>query len=323
MARLTAARRVRGQALVETSLGLIVFISLLMFCIHFAEVGYISVKVTEASHSAMLDSTGYKLHSWPDDVGPASSAAAQAGQEAQARYADFDSRRSSNGSATLTQVFTRADGMQVECATGGAPSHEPNKFTTDAYSDNGGVTCRSQARITAINLPRDFLEDANQGFFTKKHYEASPITVCAIGRAKGGSCQGGLIMMVDDWGLSGSDESRECELTPDAPGPCENKAFWNMANSVYENSGKGMGVAGSTMAKEIVGKVPEPFSFGGEETFWLSAMGEESQMAQNLPSEGFENYPTSPGIVSQGMPQNPYTLAYQQRDSCFLGRKCS
>lgn len=85
-------RRARGQAVVELVLGLIVFVTILIFAIHFAEVGYLSVKVTEAAHSAIFDATGYKLHKWPRDTSPASSAASRAGNDAQSRYQDFDSR---------------------------------------------------------------------------------------------------------------------------------------------------------------------------------------------------------------------------------------
>ncbi|WP_224369066.1 TadE family protein [Hyalangium versicolor] len=322
MARVRASRRLRGQAVVELALGLTVFVTVLMFAIHFAEVGYISLKVTEASHSAMLDATGYKLHDWPQDDGPATFAALQAGQKADERYKDFDSRRSSAGSGTLTQVFTQATGMSVSCQIGGGPGFGPGFLTQDAYSDNGGMTCLSSADITAIRLPTEFLEHANQGFFSRQHYKPTPIHVCGIGRAAGGSCPGQLTTMLDDWGLSGGSEGRMCALIPDMPLPCANKAFWKMAASVHLRSGAGLGFAGSTLAQSIVGMLPFPFFFGGENAFWMSAMGEESGMVQPLPSEGWIAWPTSPGLVPGGLSGIPYTVAYFQRDSCFLGKDC-
>ncbi|MFL5348466.1 MAG: pilus assembly protein [Hyalangium sp.] len=322
MARTPASRRTRGQALVELSLGILILITVLIFAIHFAEVGYISLKVTEASHSAMLDATGYKLHDWPNDDSPATSAASQAGQKADERYKDFDSRRSSTGSGTLTQAFTRATGMTVSCRTGGGPGFGPSFFTDLAYSDNGGMTCLSSADITAVRVPTDFLEDANQGFFKKKHYTPTPIHVCGIGRASGGGCPGQLTTMLDDWGLSGSTESRMCPLIPDFPGPCLNTKYWEMAASVHLTSGLGLGVAGSSLAQSVVGAMPFPFFFGGENAFWMSAMGEETGMVQPLPSEGWKLWPTSPGLVPGGISGIPYTIAYFQRDSCFLGKSC-
>lgn len=322
MTRTSAFRRSRGQGTVELALGLLIVVTVLIFAIHFAEIGYISLKVTEASHSAMLDATGLKLHDWPGDASPAGGAASQAGQKADERYKDFDSRRSSNNGGTLTQAFTEAKGMTVTCNGGGGPGFGPSFFTSIAYSDNGGITCQSGADITAVNIPTDFLEDANQGFFKKKHYTPTPIHVCGIGRASGGSCAGQLTSMLDDWGLSGSGESQMCALIPNVPSPCTNVPYWEMAASVHLNSGLGLGFAGSDLAQSIVGALPFPFFFGGENMFWMSAMGEESGMVQPLPSEGWSLWPTSPGLVPGGFGGIPYTVAYFQRDGCFLGKDC-
>lgn len=322
MARNLVRRRARGQALVETALGLIVVVTVLIFAIHFAEAGYISLKVTEAAHSAMLDATGHQLHEWPNDASPATAAATQAGQSAAARYSDFDSRTASTGSGTLTQAFTRATGMNVRCQAGGGPSWGPSIFTGLAYSDNGGISCQAEADITAINIPTDFLEDANRGFFKRRHYQATPLHVCAIGRASGGGCPAQLTSMLDDWGLSGAREGGICPLIPDLPFPCPtNRPYWEMAASVHLTTGLGLGFAGSSLAQGIVGAMPFPFFFGAENAFWMSSAG-EPLFVQPLPSEGFNFWPTTPGAVPGGLGGIPYSFAYVQRRDCFLGKRC-
>ena len=321
MARTLLRRRARGQALVELALGSIVIITVLIFAIHFAEIGYISVKVTEASHSALLDATGHRLHDWPNGTGPSSSAASFAGQQAERRYADFDSRQVSTGSGTLTQAFTQATGMRVRCQGGGGPGWGPSFFTDPAYSDNGGITCLSEADITAIRLPTDFLEDANNGFFKRRHYNPTPIHVCGIGRARGGTCPGRLTSMLDDWGLSGEDEGEECPIIPDFPGPCLNSTYWNMAFRVHMITGAGLGIDGTRLAMETVGAVPFPFLPAGENAFWMSSVGEPF-FVQPLLTEGWSLWPTSPGAVPGGLAGIPYSISYFDRDDCFLGKDC-
>ncbi len=322
MARPLARCRARGQAMVELALGSIVVITVLIFAIHFAEIGYLSLKVTEASHSALLDATGHKLHKWPDNDGPAGSAASTAALKATERYRDFDSRRSSGPGATTTQAFTRATGMSVTCTTGGGPDWGPGLFTGEAYSDNGGISCRSEADVAGVGIPTDFLEDADNGFFKRRHYEPTPIHVCGIGRASGGGCPASLTSMLDDWGLSGSDEGRMCPIFPNLPIPCANDSFWEMAASVHLLTGLGLGVDGSEMAQTIVGSMPFPFLYAGENAFWMSAMGEEFLFVQPLPSEGWGIWPTTPGLVPGGIAGIPYTVSYLQREKCFLGKDC-
>jgi hypothetical protein len=318
-------RAPRGQALTEMVLGLLVFITILLFGIHFAEVGYLSVKVTEASHSAMLDATGHKLHSWPKNAGPSKGAAQLAGQEANQRYADFDSRTSTNRGNQVTRVFTRIRGMNVSCQTGNGPSFNPGLFTILAYSDNDGMSCQAEATIDPIGsyvFPKSFMEGSG-GFFSVKHYDPKPMRICGMGRAQGGSCPGRMTMMLDDWGLSGGSESGICAIIPDIPSPClPNVPFYTMAASVFALNGLGQGMAGSQMASTIVGRMPLPFFYGGENMFWMSSAG-EPLFVQPLPfNEGWKLWPTTPGVVPGGLGGIPYTVAYFQRDNCFLGRNC-
>ena len=319
----------RGQALVELVLGALVFVTVVMFGIHFAEVGYLSVKVTEASHSALLDTTGHKLHSWPSNNNASDRAATIAAAEATERYRDFDSRTSTARGDGLAQVFTRVSGLRVTCGTGAGLSFGPSLLTGGAYSDSNGVGCQSQASIEptgAYALPRKFLESGPGGFFREPHLlRPSPFTVCGMGRAQGGACQGRLTMTLDDWGLSGDRESGVCVFIPDVPLPCANNLpFYAMAGSVFAANLGAQGVAGSRMAQGNVGSFPMPFFFGAENFFWMSSAGEPAfvQPTGFTLAEGWPLWPTTPGASPIGVPGLGYSAAYIKRKECFLGRDC-
>ncbi|XXF78534.1 pilus assembly protein [Myxococcaceae bacterium GXIMD 01537] len=305
MARRNVKRRgARGQALVELVLGVIVFVTVLMFCIHFAEIGFLSVKVTEAQYSAIFDATGHKLHRWPNNADLAKSAASKAGSDAQSRYQDFDSRTRASGKS-LSQVFTRASDMRVQCQTGGGgkgPKYEQGSVTNGAYSDNGGINCQASARLTAFDLPERFMDQGD--LFATQHYKPRPIRVCGIGRA---NCSARLAMLLDDWGLSGAQESKNCTMSMDSPG-CQNQPFFDMAEKVYKNNGGSMGMMGTAFAVRIVGMSPV-----NESQFWMSAPGEEKSFNQKISSEGTTQFLTSPYLKE-------YQKSHSQRKDCFLGK---
>jgi hypothetical protein len=321
-------RAPRGQSLVELVLAMLVFVTVLMFGIHFAEIGYLSVKVTEASHSALLDTTGHKLHQWPLDTSDSRAAAQKAATEATARYKDFDSRTSTVHGDGLAQVFTRVSGMNVTCSTGSGPSFGPGLLTIGAYRDAGGLSCQSEALIEpvgAYTLPKKFMEGP-KGFFSQPHLlRPDPFRVCGMGRAQGGACLGRLTMALDDWGLSGDAESGICPFIPDVPAPCPtNLPFYAMAGSVFVLNGLGQGISGSQMAMGIVKRMPLPFFYGGENMFWMSSAGEPLfvQPTGFSLAEGWPLWPTTPGAAPIGVPGLAYSLSYTMRDGCFLGRDC-
>src|SRR5207249_4993558 len=59
------ARLVAGQAAAEAAIGMLVFVTVLMFGLHFAEVGYLTVKIQEAANGALWDTTAKKMHDIP------------------------------------------------------------------------------------------------------------------------------------------------------------------------------------------------------------------------------------------------------------------
>jgi hypothetical protein len=307
MARRNLMRRraASGQAMVELVLGIIVFVTVLIFGIHFAEVGALSVKVTEAQHSAAFDATGHKLHDWPKDESPANDAVSKASKDAQARYRDFDSR-SGGGGASLTQVFTKAENFNVTCRIGEGPAYAQG-ITTGAYGDNKGMNCQSTAQVSSTGIPTSFM-DQGTGFFAVKHHVPITIGVCGFGR---GDCtQRKLIMLLDDWGLSQQKESKNCVMQMDSPG-CDNTPFWDMAESVYNANGGGYGSAGSSLVRGVL-EIPSPID---EQQFWMSASLTETKFKQSVNSEGLTNFTTTPHEAH-------YSEAYGEREKCWLGLEC-
>lgn len=317
--------------MVELALASLVFVTVLVFGIHFAEWGYINLKVTEASSSALWDSTAYQHHKWPNDDSPATQAAVGAGLDANARYQDMDGRRSSGTATSLSQVFTKADRMQVSCRMGGGVGFSPHFFTNLAYSDSGAISCASEAQITVIGFPRSFADQSGGGFFKAVNYAPPAIRMCGFGRPMGGgACGPGVQMVLDDWGLTQKRESGICPLIPNIPlvGCALNLPYWQMAGSVFLLNGLGQGVSGTAMAMQVTQRPPPFPSFwpGGENMFWMSHMGEDSLYLQPLPSEaGMLYWGTTPGGLESGLTGMLYLASYAQRSpfrGCFLGRNC-
>ena len=180
-------RRPRGQAMVETVLGILVFVTILMFGIHFAEVGYLSLKVQEASASALWDTTSAKMHELPGDFGSQSNAISSAGDSATGRYKDFDGRTSKSGGSAPVQVFTSAGGLTVECKEAGGISFAPSASTKGVYKNSGGMTCSSKAVLSPTSrLTKSFLDQGQGSLFQVAHLTGGVIPVCGVGRAKGG-----------------------------------------------------------------------------------------------------------------------------------------
>lgn len=340
-------RQSRGQAVVELALGLLVFVTILLFGIHFAEVGYLSLKTTEAASAALFDATALKQHDWPNDASPASAAATSAASEAQARYQGFDGRESAAGGAGITQLLTQGAALKVKCKTGNGPGFDPGPHTSMAYSDNGGITCGSSATLESIRIPTHFVDQGTKGLFQVPHLVSRPLKVCAVGRDWGGTCQGQLAMLIDDWGLSGSKETGTCPLIPNIPAPCPtNLPYWEMASAVYATNGMAAGVAGSALAMFTVQRMPFPFFFGAENMFWMSATTELDYFMQPLTGENGSGYQkrlwtTTPGGdiglasggitggiggVLGGLANGPalaaYGASFLTRDDCFLGTNC-
>jgi hypothetical protein len=307
-------RRARGQGSVELGLGALLVVTVLLFGIHFSEVLFISLKVQEAGIAAQWDATSGKVHSIPGDFSMAKTEVTRAASETQDRYADFDGRSSMKGSTTFTQVATNASKLHVGCTLG--PSLRPFPVNLPArlqgvYKDSGEVTCTSEADIRAIRIPTHFLEGVD-GFFKEKHLHRDRYHACGFGAAFGKTCASSPPVMIDDWGLTGPDESGECTLLEG----CSNLAYQEAVRKVYLAGGAGKGQAAMALAAAVTGDIPiDP------NHFWFSFRGEESQFTECTPfGDGPNQWVTTPGL---GSPVVEYDTAYKLRGGCALGAACA
>lgn len=301
----------RGQAIVETALGLVVFITLLVFCIHFAEVGALSIKLREASAGALWDTTAKKLHELPGEFGPLTREIAGAGATATGRYQDFDGRSSRDQGKTVTQVFTRGTALTVTCAADPVMAFAPDVVRTGVlsgvYADRGGMACSARATLSAWRFPRSLFKGSPR---------TEALELCAPGR--GGLRCGTVSILLDDWGLAGPEESAANPLND-----CSRR-YCRSVQRAFDANGGVMSTAAAALAVHAVGVVP-PLP-----TNWVSYRGEDEPapfteplyptfpMDPGPPAER-PSWPTTPG---EGSPVPEYAASYSQRSTCFLGAPC-
>ncbi|MFE8604667.1 TadE/TadG family type IV pilus assembly protein [Archangium violaceum] len=306
----------RGQGTTELALGLLLFVTVLVFGIHFAEVGYLSLKVQEAATSALWDTTSAKTHELPRDFSKLTQLISEdkPGKLATGRYADFDGRASQRGRSRVVQVFTSAEGLEVTCREVGSISFPTSRSTGNVYQDVGGMSCTSRAVLSPVaKFTRSFLDRGRGAFFDVPHYTVGSIPVCGLGRVKGGTCSGGFGILLDDWGLSSREEARECRVLDGSS--CANEAYFQSAQRVY-NAHNAVNGASQRLARNIVGSAPI-----NPGTFWMSFRGMNSnfQDRENGGDSDPNNWKTTPGAGSRS-PE--YNTSYSRRENCFLGQKC-
>jgi hypothetical protein len=315
--------RHQGQATVEAALGLLVFITVLVFGLHFAEVGYLSLKVTEANASALWDATAAKMHHLPGDFRPVRELIAQdkPGRAATQRYQDFDGRtsKSKDGGEPVRLVFTQASDLRVSCDQGPSsvdrrPSFAPAPRTQRVYEDTGSMRCRSQATMVVLDVfPKSFLDSGPGALFQERHLNPLKMTLCGTGRAQEGACQRGFSILLDDWGLATKeeDELEECNVLDGAR--CRNKPYYRSVKAVYDEHLPDLWAA-RTLASKVVGGTPQGFD---PATFYMSfRVFQETEPGGDADPN---NWMTTPG---NGSPTPEYHTSYERRGACFLGQKC-
>lgn len=314
MVRLRGRASQRGQGTTELALGLLLFVTVLIFGIHFAEVGYLSLKVQEAATSALWDTTSARMHSLTSDLQPLTNliSSDKPGQLATGRYKDFDGRTSKTGGAKVVQLFTSAEGLTVTCTEADGIAFQPSPSTTEVYKNVSGMSCTARADLSPVQkFTRSFLDKGQGAFFDVPHYAVGAIPVCGMGRVRGGKCEGGFGILLDDWGLSSNEEGRECKVL-DGSG-CANEAYYQSAQKVYQAHLPGMG-ASVKLASTIVGSAPI-----NPATFFMSFRGQESgfQERENGGDSDPNDWKTTPG---KGSRSGEYNTSYSRREPCFLGK---
>lgn len=339
----------RGQALAELALALMVFVTVVVFGIHFAEVGYLSLRVQEAAVAPLWDATALRVHRMrpqQDNIGDFSyvtSIPSEVMADAQGRYRDFDGRRSVNGTTSITHVFTRMDGMQVRCdaddriefdlprsqrpallqASPGAfpvgipnqPRGNPNDTVLDGVYENVvGMGCRAEADLRTLPaLTTTFLEGAS-GFFKEEHAALRQMKACAAGRGVGGVCQGSYSILLGDFAFADTDVSASCPLQPELPEiPCpENPAYYYAVRKVFDNNDRAAGTDATEFAEFFAGYSPID-----ENDFFMSYRGIEHGYIENDTPTGEPNdmmdRPRNTGGVGDRPPKR------RRSDTCFLG----
>lgn len=308
-------RAARGQALVETALGVTVFVTILLLGIHFGEVGYLSIKAQEATVSAVFDSTARRIQR-PGDA-PAGHAALIGGDGAgglsQARYADFDGSTVGGGAAGVRTALTTAQNLNVVCENAGGGgntlSFAPTAASGAVYADQGELSCVASAVLDAPGIPRDFLNEGGRGFFSNQQRGALNMTVCGIGRATNGVCQARLGLLLNDWGMAGeaAGENLDCRL-----GACGNTTYSGIVNRVFTGQGGGGLAQGANMAQTLTGTSPVTAS-----EFFMSFSGVE---APNGYRDGIGGHTAKAAPYNTGGP-GAGLLTGRERTAapCFLG----
>jgi len=285
----------RGQATVELALGLLVIVPMLLAGIYLAEYAQLSLKVQDAATFAVWDGSGNRVQEFPsggrtpfDGTVPSGNPQGGVAARARQRFRGFDPTLDAPP-ATVTRSRTQGDSLRVECvranagpapADWGVPGELPN--FTQLYRRDGAFTCSSEADVSAVGMPSEYAPRAN-------------MHVCGVGKTLGNSCSGRLLVLSNDWGLSGS-ETNECDLN------CRNSPYRQMV----KNNFAAAFAKGPAFASAFAGGAPvEPFQF--------SYMSIDSNMTQNIPSEGWTSFITGgAGIASPASTGR----------TCFLGLAC-
>lgn len=302
----------RGQAIVETSLFMLVFVTILVFAIHFAEVGWMTVKTQEPANSALWDATSQKMHDTFSGNWDLYQQAITFGQsQAQAKY----------GGKSYLGVRTKRQGIETRCENVPSISLPPSKPADAAIPmKETGMGCTAKVTLEGFQFPRFFL-NTEKGFFhteqRKRRY-----SICAVGHQdnQSGQCVGRYVIELDDWGYSGPNERKECKLDFDGATGCDNQGYYNMVKKTYDaqvnSDGDGFSTESSDLAKDVVGKNPLP---GDENQLYLSFRGNESDYTEDLKQSHFDTkWETTPFKA-----RSEYRQYSAHRDGCWLGLNCN
>jgi hypothetical protein len=313
-------RYARGQAAVELALATLVFITVLVFGIHFSEVGFLSLKVQEAANSALWETTAQQMHDiFAPDWTKYQTAIKNAGPNAQSRYSGYQGLSSATGGSGITQVFTKGDPIEVTCDE---PSPDISSVTImppatlSLPTTSASMECSSTSKLYGFRMPQHLLDTGPGALFEQPQYTPIDIHVCSTGRATSATCKGSYALLLDDWGFSGDKESQECPVQ-DGSG-CANSGYYGLVQNIFNVTIAGSaglyGLAASRMVFQLMG-LPAPYI---ETNFYMSFRGEGTTFQDTLSdSHGDTTWETTPY-------SNPsqYKSSYSTRDACFLGLGC-
>lgn len=211
-------RALRGQASIELALGLVVFITVVAFGIHFAEVSYLATRVATATHAALLRATGERAHVKGSDSRLYGTVAGRVTSEHKKYWNDFNPTMG-EGAAPVSHVMTKIEKSNdnlVRCTNVEELRSELVLGMTTPYDrrQRGGIGCAGEAEISVLPVfPKQFL-DNNWGLKTANYSGPTNFRVCATPRSRRGGRCGQIPILVGDYSLQGArgSESRSHDL---------------------------------------------------------------------------------------------------------------
>lgn len=299
----------RGQATVELVLGGLVFISLLIGGLYLTEASFLTLKVQEASVSALWNASGRRVHQFNasqlnspnalyDPLEDTRNGPLGAGPNTQARYDDFDGLEDHGPPRRL---YTQVSPMVVTCEETRAGRGQdplsfeipraipytagsrrvPNRVTSQLrtwYQDRGGVRCNASARISPFEMPETFMNREDGGFFQEPLHDGRTLRICGVGPSVGNRCRGGLAVLLGDWSLDGPRGSYLNHDVPRRRPSGYNRSYEAMVRQLFEKSGEPYGAGtrsepdhSSRFAGAVAGERPHD-----ARTFYMTFAGVET-----------------------------------------------
>lgn len=288
-----ASRHVRGQAVTEVALGILVLVPMIIGGLYLAEAAAFRLKATEAATEPMWDATAYQQNSYTGAFNrtPAAAAAANAGANGRAK--------------SRTMIFTSAGAPKVQCTAGSGLGLTIGP-TRSVYADNGGLSCTSSLVVDPKGITRHFVDQGPGRFFQVPMEKMLRTFTFCQNRA----CTP-FVMAIGDWGLTNRNgEGQECNLTMTG---CANNGFFDFSKRVYEANRNGDGTLNDAYVKYVDGVVQErPARLDKMTDFQMSFQG-EGDFIQDVPvSEGEPRWHTTPSF-------GPWESSYGARANAFLG----
>ncbi len=266
----------RGQATVETVLGILVVIPIVLGLITFAELGVAGLKVKEAEYAALWDVPAHQTHELNPITGPRRWDALATQGTLAARSAAFSQRyqslRGLGSEAGNPNVLLQVQGVQVRCEERPA-EHRPFRPTgSDLYALKGvygtagsAARCSAQAQVRITGVP-----DFTISIFGEPILRARDLTLCGT-RGVGGSCALGPVLLTDTWAFAGKQENSTCLVAS-----CDNPAVKDLPLAALSGAATFPGpTAAMAMAKAVKVIVPAPeanATFAGSEDSFLDGV---------------------------------------------------
>ena len=309
----------RGQAVTELALLLLVFVTAIIFGVHFAEVHALGMRTQEAAQAGLFDTTAMKMHdtstgNWDLAKNVAIATAAASTLE---NYADREGRHAAPSRPTADWVFSRADEIEMDCGHEAGVDLAPVKpLDKSLPAGDTALGCTAGVLVKGWRIPLSFADKGAGGFFKKSHYEPLDYGLCAAGTSRNRECRQRYVILLDDWGYAGPKEGPECPLQVEGGDECaDNRGYWHMVKRAYERQveleSNGKRTAGTALAKHTVGKSPID-----ENHFYLSFRGSESAFTDSLVESHHEKkWETTPW-------SKPSAYKKSKREACWLGLEC-